>query len=308
MAKDLLEHRKLGFPAAAGFFRNVNLEMVRNHDENKKPRFSRQAIDLYKWSENIVDGYGVTVADGTTWITKPAGSMFEMVSEEFERRVSPLPGTEILPLIIPVDVIAEERLTHVPTLLSQITSNRSLSSSTFKEIRDDFGNRVALDHVLFKRGLLHDYPAITEGAKDLFHMLLCLGHNELIVLVSRLLEEQGLIVPAPTGGFVRNVDLFVYNDYAHEVVAGTASSGVIPVPAREAFRHGAVTIQIRGVMQNTVPEVSPDVDYLIQLNGEPTGRVLNWRWIEAMLDLSPRTRDWLGRILRWVPFSGSVLR
>tara|TARA_B100000614_G_scaffold261649_1_gene291877 strand:- start:859 stop:1848 length:990 start_codon:yes stop_codon:yes gene_type:complete len=307
-ARPLLQEGALGPPTAVGFFRSVTVADIESHLDGERARFSYQAIDLYRWSHGMLPGYAVTVAAGRVWILEPAGPMEDGDPETFAQRVGPCPHDDDIPKLVPVRIAAEEHLGHVPTLLAQITSNRHLSSSTFKEIRDDYGNRMALDHVVFKRGLVDHYATIADGTRDLYHLLLCLGANELIALVARLLEEHGLSVPAPTGGFVKNVDLFVYNDRSRPVTVGSPAFGVLEVPPRRAFRHGAVMLQVRGAATDTRPEPSPEVDYLVQLNAEPAERVLDHAWIGETLRSAPNTRRWLARILRWVPFSGTVIR
>lgn len=308
-AQPLLDDTVLGRPMAAGFFRKVRLSEIEQKLDDEKVRFSRQAIELFRWARGDRSGVAVTVGAGRVWVLAPDGPMEEMEREDFEERLGlECPHRDDVPKLVPVRIEAVERLSHVPTLLAQITSNRHLSSSTFKEISADFGNLLALDHVLFKRGLLEGYPSLSLGNRDLYHLLLCLGSNELIALVAKLLEEHGLSVPAPTGGFVRNVDLFAYNDRPRTLQVGTRAFGVLSVPARRAFRHGAVTVQVRGIAAETRPEVSPDVDYLVQLNAEPAANVLNHAWIGDSLRYAPLTRRWMERILRWVPFAGTVMQ
>jgi hypothetical protein len=259
-------------------------------------------VDLYRWAERDLPGYAVTVAQGQLWVLEPTGPMYEMERELFEKTVGSTPHDDDVPKLVPVHVVYTDTLSHVPTLLSQITANRRLSSSTFKEITDDFGTQLAIDHVLFKGGLQDSYPHSSADKRTLFHLLLCLAGNELVALIARLLEEQGLHVPAPTGGFVKNVDLFAYNDHCF-----SRRIGAMEIPPRKNFRPGAITVQVRGNIQGREPEVSPEVDYLVQLNGATSQRVLGYDWIESSLRSSPRTRAWLGRLLRWVPFAGWVL-
>ncbi|HKK47593.1 MAG TPA: hypothetical protein VJ932_00755, partial [Alkalispirochaeta sp.] len=264
-AVDLLSHEVLGEPAAAGFFRSLTVADIDAHKDDEKIRFSYQALDMYRWSHGELTGTAVTVAGGHVWLVEPTGPMADMARDQFQNLVGDTPHADDIPKIVPVRVVAEERLSHVPTLLAQITSNRHLSSSTFKEIRDDFGNCIALDHVRFKRGLADTYPTLGEGTRDAYHLLLCLGANELIALVARILEESGLSVPAPTGGFVKNVDLFAYNDRRRPVEVGSPAFGRLIVPPRRAFRHGAVMLQIRGIGTTPHPTVPPEVDYVIQI-------------------------------------------
>lgn len=303
LALPLLEEERLGRPVVAGFFRDLRITAIEALQPDQRPRFSRQAVELYRWAKGELTGYAVTVAQGWMWVLEPTGAMYEMERELFEQTVGPTPHDDDVPKLVPVHVAFSESLTHLPTLLTQITSNRRLSSSTFKEITDDFGLELAIDHVMFKAGLESRYPRSSEENRTLYHLLLCLGSNELVSLVGRIIEEHGFHVSAPTGGFVRNVDLFVYND--HSV---PRSVGALKLPGRQAFRPGAAAIQIRGEMQETSPEPGMEVDYLIQLNGEPSTQVLGYQWLRESLASSPRAVAWLSRLLRWVPFSGSVLR
>lgn len=287
-----------------GFFRKILISDIEEHLDDEKVRFSYQAIDLYRWARGEIDGVGISVAQGMIWIVAPAGPMEEMERTAFEEVVGPCPYPDVTPKLVPVTVLHAERLTHAPTLLAQITANRHLSSSTFKEITDDFGNQLALDHVLFKGGLLSDYPHLAGVPRNMYHLLQCLGPNELIALIARLFEEHGLHVPAPTGGFVKNVDIIAYNDSSRDIdVMG------VTIPRRQTFRAGAIAIQVRGILQDLSPDRSPEVDYTVQLNGAPApdGHRLNCDWIEAALAASPATTAWLRRVLRWVPFSGSLL-
>jgi len=301
-AAPLLDEGKLGTPAVAGFFRSVALEEIAERVDDDSVRFSRQAIDLYRWSVGDLDGYGVCVASGFVWILRPTGPMYEMGREEFEATVGPTPHSDDAPKIVPVHVLYRQRVTHVPRLVTELTANRHLSSSTFKEISDDFGTVVSIEHVLFKAGIQDRYPAITPDKRDYYHLLQCLGGNEVVALIARILEENGLSVPAPTGGFVKNIDIFAYNDTPRAIVLGEMT-----VPPRRHFRAGAITVQVRGVVHDTRPVRSPETDYIVQVNAKPAPGVLNCDWIESRLRTAPASRQWLERVLRWVPFSGQVI-
>lgn len=305
LAPPLLAEERLGHPVVAGFFRDVRLPEIRDHNPEQRPRFSRQAIDLYNWAEGELPGYAINLAYGVCRVLEPTGGMYEMERDLFEKTVGPTPHKDDIPKLVPVRIAFEERITHIPTLLSQINGNRRLSSSTFKEITDDFGYLLAIDYVLFKGGLLNRYRRFAKETRTVENLLRCLGGNELIDLVARVLEEQGLYVPAPTGGFVKNVDIFAYNDKPFE----KDLAGVVVTP-RRAFRSGAITVQVRGIAADTRPERSPGVDYFLQLNADDDledDHILNHTWLDTMLRRSPRTRWWINRVLRWVPFAGAVI-
>ncbi|MFP4210734.1 MAG: hypothetical protein ACLFR8_05805 [Alkalispirochaeta sp.] len=304
-AVPLLDEQRLGHPAVAGFFRSVPLLEVIERQDDPSVRFSRQVIDLYRWSVGDPDvaGYGICVAAGFVWVLEPAGPMYEIERDAFEERVGPVTHADDLPKIVPVRILTRERITHVPTLVVHLTSNRHLSSSTFKEITDDFGTIVAIEHVLFKAGIQRSYPTITGETRTLYHLLQCLGGNELINLVVQILEDRGVRVPAPTGGFVRNIDLIAYNDTPRAI----AIDG-LTVPPRRNFRSGAITIQVRGALRETQPTREAEVDYVIQINAEPAPQILNFRWFESTLSVGGEARERFARLVRWVPFAGQVIR
>lgn len=302
-AAPLLDELQLEQPSIAGFFRSVPLQEIIDRVDDDSVRFSRQAIDLYRWSVNEISGYGICVASGVVWIVEPIGPMYEIERDEFEERVGPTTHKDDVPKIVPVKICYRERVTHVPGLVAQLTSNRHLSSSTFKEISDDFGTVIAIEHVLFKAGIQRRYPVITPERRTLYYLLQCLAGNELITLVARILEEYGLSVPAPTGGFVKNIDIIAYNDTPHPI----RIDGVV-IPGRKSFRPGATTFQVKGLVADTTPERSAEVDYIVQINAETGPNILNHRWFETTLRHAERSRNWFARVLRWVPFSGQVIR
>ncbi len=308
-APALLQNQVFGSPVVAGFYKKTTLEELRNHQADQRPRFSQQLLDLYRWSMGEITGYAVVVAQGYLYILSPAGEMYEVDRDEFSGVAGATPHSDDIPKVVPVTICHREEIAHVPMVVAQINANRSLSSSSFKRISEDFGTTLALDHILFKGGLVSEYPHIPEEEKTIAHVLSCLDTNELITLVARLLEEQGLHVPAPSGGFMKNVDLFAYNDQQKDIHL----FGLV-VPARSSFRSGAVALQIRGLTRDTTPDVSPEVDCLIQLSAAPSigepghrGMILNGDWIVALLRESPQTRRWLTRIARWIPFAGRVI-
>lgn len=298
----LLVECRLGYPAIAGFFRAVTLDEIDRGQGNDSVRFSRQAIELFRWASGEIQGYGVIVSGGRLWIVRPDGPMTEMSHDEFLSVVGDTPHADDVPKIVPVKLVQSERITRVPPILAHITSNRRLSSSTFKQIVDDVGTQLAIDHVLFKAGLSHSYPHADPSHRSLADVFACLADTEVIALVARLLEESDLAVPAPTGGFVRAIDLIAYNDRA----AVVDLEGLV-VPGRRAFRPGAVMIQVRP-MPTDDGDLPPEVDYRIQVPDSDGPRTLDGRWLARALARSPMTREWLARITRWIPFSDRVMR
>jgi len=285
-ASGLLDECRLGSPALVGFFRDLRMPELRDHPRDQRPRFSAQALDLFHWAEGELEGYAVTSAERNVWILEPAGPMYEMEREEFEAVVGPTPHADDVPKLVPVRVVYRRAVTHVPAVLQQITANRRLSSSTFKLIPEDFGLEMAIDYVLFMAGILTRFPRCVPATRNFEHLLLCLGDNELLALVVRLFEEQGLYVPPPTGGFVKNIDIFVRNYQPQPCeIAG------IRVPGRTLFRYGAIALELKKSGPEAYTEPPTEVDYRIQLNAEPGPGVMNRDWIVETLRSSPQTRQ-----------------
>ncbi|MCA1755370.1 MAG: hypothetical protein LC641_11875 [Spirochaeta sp.] len=303
LASVLLDECRLGAATLVGFFRDLRMPELRDHPYDQRPRFSAQAVDLFRWAEGDLEGFAVTSAERNVWILEPAGPMYEMEREEFEAVVGPTPHPDDVPKLVPVRVVYRRAVTHVPAVLQQITANRRLSSSTFKLIPEDFGLEMAIDYVLFMAGLLTRFPRCLPDTRNLGHLFLCLGDNELLALVVRLFEEQGLYVPPPTGGFVKNIDLFVRNYHAQAY-----DIGGIHVPGRSLFRYGAISLELKKSGTVAYTEPPSEVDYRIQLNAEPGPRVMNRDWLVETLRYSPQTRTWLEALVRWVPFGARLLR
>ncbi|TVR94040.1 MAG: hypothetical protein EA428_00835 [Spirochaetaceae bacterium] len=303
LASALLDECRLGEPTLVGFFRDLRMPELRDHPHDQRPRFSAQALELYRWAAGELEGYAVTSAERNVWILEAAGPMYEMEREEFEAVVGPTPHQDDVPKLVPVRVVYRRAVTHVPAVLQQITANRRLSSSTFKLIPEDFGLEMAIDYVLFMAGILTRFPRCSPETRNLEHLFLCLGDNELLALIVRLFEEQGLYVPPPTGGFVKNIDLFVrnYQTPARDIAG-------IYVPGRWLFRYGAIAVELKKTGPETYTEPPTEVDYRIQLNGEPGPGVMTRDWIVETLRHCPNTRQWLEALVRWVPFGARLLR
>lgn len=72
-AAPVLDAQRLGHPAVAGFFRGVTLEEIEDRIDADSIRFSRQAIDLYRWARGDTTAVGVCAATGIVWIVEPDG-------------------------------------------------------------------------------------------------------------------------------------------------------------------------------------------------------------------------------------------
>lgn len=297
-----------GGPAVVGFLRGRTLEELREYHTDKIGRSPGQVHALYRWAIGETPGYAVTVAEGRLWVLAVSGPVYEYERERFTAVIGEPPHEEDTVLAVPVSIEVEERLSEVPTMIAQINANRRLSSSSFKEIEGEYGTLAAIDHVLFRAGICGRYPHIDEGEKNIDNLLRCLSHNEHIELVARAIESLGLHVSAPTGGFVKNIDLFVRNDHTH-----TVERGPFQVPGRSAFRPGTIGLQIRTPSARSDEDAADAVDFAIvpgriEADDERDPRVLDLDWLIEILAEAPAAIAWFERVVRWVPYAGTLLR
>jgi hypothetical protein len=278
-------------------------------DNNKKLNIYRdidqQAIDFYKWSKNELgdDVYSVIVSDGKYWITKPTGFINDKeLGKEFKKRTDyrikndknnedAVKDDDIVK-IAEVEIVSEGFLKDVPTILSNIGANLNLVQGTFREIKEgNIGNLLALDEIMRKKGI----DSKREYDKKPLTALRCLGANELETLIAKIFEESGLFVPSYVGGFMKDIDLFVYNDNEKPVKVGDI----------EFEGNTGKTVQIKSYLGHNNTKVPEPVDIYFQLNGKykPINSHkfrLNCEWIEQVLP-KLNTRNWLKRLLHWIP-------
>lgn len=295
-------------PGVVGFLRGRTLEELHDYHEQQIGRSPGQVYDLYRWAIGETPGYVVTVAGGRLFVLSGSGSIYEDDRERFSAVIGEPAHEDDNVLVVPVSVEVEERLAEVPTMIALINANRRLSSSSFKEIEGEYGTLAAIDHILFRAGIIDEYPHIDDEEKDLDHLLSCLSHSEHIELVSRAIESLGLHVSAPTGGYVKNMDLFALNDHYRAI-----GSGAFEVPGRSAFRPGTVGLQVRIPSTRSDEEVPDSVEYAIvpcrlDEDSDADPRILDLPWLEALLSRAPAATTWLERTLRWVPYAGRVIR
>ena len=250
------------------------------------------------------DVYSVIVSDGKYWITKPRGVINDKeLGKEFKKRT----GYRIknnknnedavkddAPVkIAEVEIVSDGFLKDVPTILSNIGANLNLVRGTFREIKEgNMGNLLALDEIMMKEGI----DSKREYDKTILTALRCLGANELETLIAKIFEESGLFVPSYVGGFMKDIDLFVYNDNEKPVKVGDI----------EFEGNAGKTVQIKSYLGHNNTKVPEPVDIYFQLNGKykPINSHkfrLNYEWIEQVLPELNNTRNWLKRLLNWIP-------
>ncbi len=296
-----------GTPSVVGFLKGRSLEELAAYHASPEGRSPGQIYALYRWAIGDTPGHVVTAADGRLWILTATGAVNEINRDRFSALVGEPPHDDDRVLGVTVSIAVEERLAEVPTALAQINANRRLSSSSFKEIKDEYGACAAIDHVLFRAGIIQEYPTVVENGKDLEHLMLCLSRNEQIELIARAIGSLGLHVSAPTGGFVKNIDLFIKNDHVFPVKLGS-----FVVPGRTKFRPGTVGLEIRTSPSRVADEISPAVEFTVApgvvVPDHPDPRLLDIRWLVGLLTNAPEAVAWLERTLRWLPYAGTVLR
>jgi len=303
LAKKLLgDHEEYQNPVQAIFFGKCTISDLKAERKD----IDKQAINFYKWSKNKLgdDVYSVIVSDGKYWITKPRGVINDKeLGKEFKKRT----GYRIknnknnedavkddAPVkIAEVEIVSDGFLKDVPTILSNIGANLNLVRGTFREIKEgNIGNLLALDEIMRKEGI----DSKREYDKTILTALRCLGANELETLIAKIFEESGLFVPSYVGGFMKDIDLFVYNDNEKPVKVGDI----------EFEGNAGKTVQIKSYLGHNNTKVPEPVDIYFQLNGKykPINSHkfrLNYKWIEQVLPELNNTRNWLKRLLNWIP-------
>ena len=297
LAAPLLRDACLGMPHVLCAFQNASQARIEEHLAGKRSRENQQAVAMYRWSRST-GGYAVTVALGNLWVLLPLEPSYEIdqLPDCIERDALGGPFCHA----VSVAVGAAMPTNSVPAVLTGLMGHRSYISTQFKLIEQDSGVLLALDHVLFRAGLVSEYPTEQRADKSLAGLLSCLTHQQLVALVARIAEDYGLRAGASTGGFVRDIDLVLYNDSADPIDAAG-----LTVPARTKFRSGAVSLGVSHVPDQE--QLAEGVDYRVEgqrLRDRGTERA---DWLASALVAAPRAWDWLERTLRWVPFARQVL-
>jgi len=274
-------------------------------DNNKKLNIykviDKQATNFYKWSKNKLGDnvYSVIVSDGKYWITKLSGDIYEQTANQFrERKIGyDVNIDEDIVKMAEVKIISSGSLKDkdVPTILSNMGANQYLVRGTFREIKEgNIGNLLALDKIMRKKGI----DSKREYDKKPLTALRCLGANELETLIAKIFEESGLFVPSYVGGFMKDIDLFVYNDNEKTVKVGDVEF--------EGNTGTGKTVQIKSYLGHNNTKVPELIDIYFQLDGKykPINSHkfrLNYKWIEQVLPELNNTRNWLKRLLNWIP-------
>ena len=251
------------------------------------------------------DVYSVIVSDGKYWITKPRGVINDKeLGKEFKKRtgyrIKNIKNNEDAvkddaPVkIAEVEIVSDGFLKDVPTILSNIGANLNLVRGTFREIKEgNIGNLLALDEIMRREGI----DSKREYDKTILTALRCLGANELETLIAKIFGESGLFVPSYVGGFMKDIDLFVYNDNEKPVKVGDI----------EFEGNARRTVQIKSYLGHNNTKVPEEpIDIYFQLDGGYKSRngrkfLLNYEWIAQALPESNNTRNWLKRLLYWIP-------
>lgn len=171
--------------------------------------------------------------------------------------------------LLPVELVVAKPSTEVPAVLAGINANRYYSSGTFREITSP-GNIAALQFLL---GLQEN----ATGPRSLLEALNLLGSIEMETLVARILDEQGLFVPAHHGGTMQDIDLFAHNDSDHPINVSGLKVGV----------NSRIAIQIKTRSNFKYKPVG--VDFVICTNGIEKEWQLTCQWLLESIKISPIT-------------------
>ena len=187
---------------------------------------------------------------------------------------------------MPVRVLGggPKQLLNVPSIISGIPSNQYLGRGTFREIKNDWGCKKAID-IGAGLALTGEHWEIGEQGED--QLLECLGSLELETLIAKIFEAAGFFVPAYRGGLIKDIDLFVKNDTGATIdVAGLK---VTP---------GGVTIQVKRWPSGEWERGSANFMIGTAAQGD---RCFGSSWILRAAASYMNVWDWLSRSLAWLP-------
>lgn len=261
------------------FYGLSTIEQIRTGESHKIPKqgyldaklFVDQFSDLNK--NNVV----LSIGESNIYLFKQ-----KEVMQQYEVRDGNLvKGFEI------EDTCLKIPIKDCPLVLVSIKSNRYISAGTFRDLNGDqyFGNRKAIE------SLINHKPIEVKNFRD---YLRCLSSLEFETLVAKLLEEQGLFVPAYKGGFVRNYDLFARN----------ITDNSINFYGFKIEKNERISIQIKLVLQKEhIQKEGVGFFFCIDNSNEFTNaNIIDWKEIQGQIKKSPNTRKWLQQTLEWVNF------
>jgi hypothetical protein len=120
-------------------------------------------------------------------------------------------------------------------------------------------------------------------------LLECLSSVELETLVAKTFEAAGCFVPAYRGGYVRDVDLFAFNDQIAEIKLDGLS-----IPPQSG-----ISIQVKG--RTKMKDCPESVDCLIGFSVSKSPKCFDEEWLLNQVKSFPSVVDWLRRSLNWLP-------
>lgn len=195
-ARDWLEGKRVGYPAAVIYFDDRTNAQYRAGEGNNEPReFLERSERRHREDTRMV-----VIHDGEVWILRPDGDVSFLPSEAG----SAGPHT---PKVMPVKILAHKKAKDVPLVLASITANQFFTRGTFRKI-NDWGNFKAIDRAAGGPCKGEHWQPENQGPEQLIE---CLSSIELETLVAKLLEAKGCFVPAYRGGLMKDVDLIANN-------------------------------------------------------------------------------------------------
>lgn len=239
----------------------------------------------------------VTIDSGKIWLFKPAGKIRELKAIEFERRkVGRVTRVTDIPKVIPVELIGEARkLGEIPLVLASMKTNQAFSRGTFREIdKNEYpGNIAAIDFLLNK-----DFEV---------DPLDCLSSVEFETLVAKIFEANRCFVPAYKGGFIKDVDLFIYGGRKSDFLElNVDKSGI----HKGLDYRAEIQLKLRVTKKDGLSEwLEPSGRNLISLEKKPLEaledlheeRYFTRKWVRESIRRLPEVNKWLQQSLWWLP-------
>ena len=238
----------------------------------------------------------VTIDSGKIWLFRPVGKICELEAIKFRRKN--VGEVTDVPKAIPISLIKgfPRELGEVPLVLASMKTNQAFSRGTFREIdKTQYPGNIAAINFLLKND-------ISVEPLD------CLSSVEFETLVAKIFEANHCFVPAYKGGFIKDVDLFIYG----RSKADFLELSVVNTDIRSGFNNrAAIQLKLRTArgdgLSNWLKQSSSH--NLITLDNEPLEDLRDFHgrkyftkeWVRASIRRLPKVEKWLQQSLWWLP-------
>ena len=263
---------------------------------NRALNEARLFLTLFSETKSDCLSYVITLDQGVLWIYSIVGSPHEHDDHDFNGTQLDIPKCYFINPATPISPVTSSwglPISEVPLILASMRVNQAFSRGTFTEIRPD---RYAGNIAAIKSVLGHEIGVI--NALD------CLSSIEFETLVAKIFEEHGCFVPAYKGGFLQNIDLFVYPQNARTAI------GSFIVAADEGSYSVQVKLRLDNCDRNLLDWLNTSKKNLLIVAQDSIqeqdfyekfqDQIFCRSWLRDALNGASNTNNWLRRSLSWL--------